>query len=332
MWSLQNRTAFAADRTWVRDIDGHHQWVVAVKATYRIDEAGALALAEHQPPPLHLPQHYGAPESSSVQFSADLGAPKPGTDILVNACAHAPAGKPATEVPVTLRAAGRTKTLVVFGERTYVGRSGFMTSGPTPYVSCPIRYELAYGGQDLADPEPSRNRLDTRNPVGRGVSTQSLRGRPAHRIEYPGKNPAKAGPAGFGAVASHWSPRRELAGTYDDRWAQTKRPLLPDDYSSLCMLASPQDQRPTGGRLHGGERIELLNMTPSGWLSLELPRCELALETRFGRRRVHHPGHLTTVHVDAQNLLLMLVWQSSVAVPASEVDALDFTTIEARHG
>lgn len=332
MWHVANQTPFPADRTWVRDVRGQHLWIVAIKATYRIGEQGALSLAEEQLPPLHTSTHHSAADSSSIEFSADLTPPKPGTDILVNALAHVPGGRPGSEVHVTLRAAGFTKTIVVYGERKFVGSSRFMTSKPAPFMTCPIRYELAYGGRDSRGSDPRRQLFDARNPIGRGVSSSSLRGQPAHRIEYPGANASKAGPAGFGALASHWSPRRELAGTYDEHWARTKRPLLADDYDPRCQLSSPADQRPTRGRLHGGERIELLNMTPSGWLAIEVPTLVFSLKTYFGRRSVEHPAVLSTAHVDAENMRLLLVWQSSLEVPPSAVDALDFTQIALEHG
>ena len=332
MWALDNRTPFAADRTWVRDVEGEHQWIVAVKATYAVGEDGSLELADEQPAPLHAAEHYGSPATTSVRLPADLTLPKPGTDVLLNATAHAPSGEPATEVPVTMRIAGRTKTLIVHGERNYTRSASLQTSAAAPFLSCPIRYELAYGGQDLREPDASRRRIEPRNPVGRGVSSSSLRGQPAHRIEYPGEHPAKAPPAGFAAIASHWSPRRGLAGTYDERWTQTKRPLLPDDFDPASLLASPQDQRPDAGRLHGGEPIQLLNMTPSGWLALVLPRHTLTLITRFGRRRAEHPAQLATVLLDTDAMRLTLVWQSALAVSSRDVDALDFTTIEVDRG
>ena len=33
MWALRNHTPFAADRNWTRDKDGHHWWIVAIRAT-----------------------------------------------------------------------------------------------------------------------------------------------------------------------------------------------------------------------------------------------------------------------------------------------------------
>ena len=48
MWSLSNSTPYKADRGWVRDMDGREVWLVAVRARYLIDAAGALHLAERE--------------------------------------------------------------------------------------------------------------------------------------------------------------------------------------------------------------------------------------------------------------------------------------------
>lgn len=61
MWALQNTTPFAAGRTWSRDINGWHQWIVAVKATYRFNDRGDIALADEQPEPVLAPEYLVSP-------------------------------------------------------------------------------------------------------------------------------------------------------------------------------------------------------------------------------------------------------------------------------
>jgi hypothetical protein len=149
---------------------------------------------------------------------------------------------------------------------------------------------------------------------------------PAHAIEYASGNPASSGPAGFGPIDPAWLPRRALAGTYDERWDRTKKPLLPDDFDPAYALSSPTDQR-LPQLLIGGERIELLNMTPDGKLTFELPRVSLEFTSVFGRRREPHPAQLATVLVEPEDQRLSLVWQSTLRVAAPEVDYLDSTEI-----
>jgi hypothetical protein len=329
MWMLVNRTAYAVGRNWVRDKDGVHHWLVAVRGTFEIGSAGRLRLADEQPPPPLEPVYHGDPGKSSLRTDSDLLAVKSGTDVVVEGSAHAPKGRPAPTVPVAFRIGEIEKSLIVHGPRVYYqSPMGLTTTRPQPFTTQPIRYEAAFGGTDLTDPDPRQHRIDSRNPVGRGIASRSrrLENELAHAVEYPNKSPEKAGPAGFGPIASYWSPRLEYGGTYDKRWEETKKPLLPDDYDERFAMSAPEDQRPSRP-LRGGETMVLLNLTPDGGLSFELPKVFLAFRTFFGRRIEEHRATLTTVAVDTETSRLSLTWQGDLRVPASEVDYLDATFI-----
>lgn len=327
MWALDNRTPYAADRNWTRDKDGLHWWLVAVRATFGIGRGGQLTLADEQLPPVLAPEHFGEPGASSLRYDSDLLAIKPSTDVVLVASAHAPRGRPAASVPVVLRVGPLEKTLVVHGERAYF--EGLATTSAVPFVTREIRYELAFGGSDLSDPDPKNHRLDERNPVGRGIVPRGTKHAPAHAIEYPVGNPASQGPAGFGPIDWGWLPRRALAGTYDAKWVDRKKPLLPDDYDPAFALCAPTDQR-TSTPLRGGEKVGLLNLSPEGTLVFELPRRELKLRSRFGRKVRDHGAMLATVIIEPDDHRLSLVWQSALRVPAPDADYLDITEIEER--
>lgn len=333
MWALRNKTPYAAERNWTRDKEGVHWWLVAIRATFQIDAAGKLRLADEQPPPVLVPEHFGAPGASSLRYDSDLLRVKPTTDVLVLGSAYAPRGRPATSVPVVLRAADLEKHLVVFGERVYYnGVSGMTTTAPRPFTVQPIRYEYAYGGGDVDDPDLSRHRIDERNPVGRGFAARSsaLINTVAHTIEHARGNPAKAGPAGFGPIDAGWLPRRKLAGTYDAKWVETKKPLLPEDYQSTFALSAPADQR-VARPLVGGEKVGLYNMSPHGTLVFELPRIELRCSSFFGGSPTPHaPPLLATVLIEPDESKMSLIWQSGLRVEASDCDYLDTTLIEER--
>jgi len=317
MWALSNATPYAAESTWVRDKNGAHYWIVVVKATFDIADDGKLSLADTQLPPLYEPEYWGEPGLSSIRYEADLVAFKPGTDVVVNAHAHAPKGKPVRSVDVVLRIAKLSKTLRVFGTRVYTrGMGGLGTTQPLPFQSSPITYEWAYGGGDLQDPDPRKQIMDARNPVGKGVTRNPslLLNTPAH------------GPAGFGAIASYWSPRRELAGTFDANWAKKRKPLLPADYDDRFTLCTPMDQR-LPKHLYGGEQVALLNMTPSGLLNFELPKIYLTFTTYFGSRTADHRGKLVTVTVEPEDRRLIMAWQTSLHVSPQDSEYLDETLI-----
>jgi hypothetical protein len=277
-----------------------------------------------------MPEYFGKADQSSLRYDSDLLARKPRTEVLVDAHAYAPAGLPASVVPVSLRAGALHKELRVYGDRLYRDDGSSLTA-PRPFEKRAIRYEWAFGGFDQTDPDESRHRMDGRNPIGKGFATRPahLANRPAPAIEYPTGDVRTVGPAGFGPVDPAWSPRRELAGTYDQRWEATRKPLLPDDYDERFALAAPSDQQsPT--HLRGGERFELQNMTADGVLRFELPRIELTFATQFGSRREAHEGQLVTVTVEPDVSRVLLVWQTALAVRMRDVDYLDKTVIEER--
>jgi len=333
VWFLANNTPYGAERNWVRDKNGAHGWVVAVRATFVIDARGVPVLAEEQPPPVLAPEHYEGPGDSSLRYDSDLLGLKPTTDVIANGSAHAPGARPTTSVPVVMRVGPIEKQLVVHGDRVYYdGAVGLATTSARPFVSRPIRYEFAFGGSGTADPDPSKHRIDERNPVGRGFGPNKADwvNKAAHAVEYPSGDPTRRGPAGFGAIDRGWTPRRSFAGTYDAQWVETKKPLLPSDYDPAYCQCAPLDQRPASP-LVGGEKVGLLNMTPQGSLVFELPKVTLGLSSWFGRtERAHDPPVLTTVLLEPEERRVSMVWQSVLQVAAREADFLDQTKIEAR--
>mgnify|MGYP000160836716 CR=1 FL=1 len=333
MWALQNDTPYAAERGWIRDRRGAHQWVIAIKATYLI-AADGITLAEQQTLPLRAAEHWGDPATTSVRYETDIGPMKPTTDILVNASAYAPGGKPRRSVIVALRVGSLRKELVVHGERIYQrGLAGIAPSEAQPFVSQPIRYEFAFGGTDTHAEDRRHHGHHPGNPLGCGfvVARSRLIGQRAPSIEYLDDRGGKLTPAGFGAIASHWSPRRELAGTYDERWAASRRPLLPEDYDERFTLCAPDDQQ-SNGYLQGGELVELENLDASGLLRFDLPAPHFMLSTSFGARREQHIARLATILVEPDHMRLSMTWQSCVAVPALEVAYLDVTRIQELRG
>jgi len=324
VWRLTNDTAYASGRVWGRDKDGVHEWIVVVKGTFDIRRDGKLVRAEKQVEPLLVAEPNGEDGNSSLRYEADLVGPKPTTDILLNGTAYAPNGKPATEFPVSLRVGDVYKQIKVIGNRCWKG--GLLSNGPSavePIARVPITYERAYGGFDQSNPDPTKQRLDTRNPVGCGLMTEA--GLPVPNFEYPGGRMEDAGPAGFGPLASYWSPRRELQGTYDDAWRKGRFPLPPVDWDPGSLLCSPADQRPAR-HLRGGELVELKNLTPDGMLSFVLPTLYFGFRTMIDGRTEEHTGRLGTVIIEPDHPRVILVWQSVLTV-RNDVDYLDETVV-----
>lgn len=332
MWAVKNAGPHPANSTWVRNKDGLHQWVVVVKATFNVSETGAVSLCDEQLEPLLAPEYYGDPARSSLRYEADLVAGKPTTDILFAGKAHAPRRQPARKLGVSLRVGAVKKELVVFGSRVYfAGPLGPTLSAPDAWIERELVYEWAYGGANLSDPDPQKQVLDKRNPVGKGVAraARDLIDQPGHCVEYPQGNAAKIGPAGFGPIAAHWSPRLELAGTYDEKWERGRKPLLPLDYDNDYVLCAPADQRPPR-HLVGGEPVELINLCAWGPWRFVLPKLAVSFVTSFGARRVEHQGKLATLILEPEQKRIILAWQSAIDVMPRDVDYLDDTTVQVR--
>lgn len=335
MWALQNDTTFAAERTIVVDKHGAKHWVVVVKGTFTIHPDGSTELAKDQIPPQIEPEYMGDFGESTLRYETDLVAAKPRTDIVLNATAHAPHGVPSTEVVVGISIAGRQKALRVTGDRIW-DRNLVGQIEPTParpFVQMPIVYERAQGGWDKTHPDPGYQKMDPYNPVGVGVVAQA-----SHRLGQPLPNlsyatPAAPGPAGFCAIGSHWQPRLALQGTYDTRWFEHQRPLLPTDYNPLALQCAPVDQQ-IEPHVEGGITIGLVNLTPGGALQLQLPTHHLGFRTHFAssKKEQEHDGKLDTVIIEPDLGRLMVVWRTMLACH-HQIDDIDRTQIwEKRHG
>ena len=329
MWMLENQTPFEAERTWVRDKDGRHHWIVVIKATYDIQDDGSLELAEDPVPPLHAPEFMGAYGESSLRYEADLVAMKGATDIYLNGIAYAPSGQRVTELNVAFQIDGLRKELTVYGDRIWQRSmmGGIQPSPSVPFVTMPIIYEKAFGGYDAQDPNPKKHKIDFKNPVGSGIAIDddTLLGKPAPSIVDRTQKEGKGRPAGFGAIASFWSPRKEHAGTYDESWEKQRKPLLPGDYNPMFLQCAPEDQR-TAGYLKGGNQVGLSNLTPSGWTRFTIPRHEFEFVTFFGTDKRPHSGELVSVIINSDGPQLILVWQSSLPC-GNDGEYLDKTII-----
>lgn len=328
MWAVKNSTPFKAAGAWGRDKQGIHEWIVVVKGTFDIGPDGRALIADEQLEPLIAPEYNGEPGVSSLKYEADLVAAKPTTDILLNATAYAPGGQPSTGFSVGMRVGPVKKVLRVKGHQFWEdGVRGVRPSSMEAVDRLPIVYERAYGGYDDEDPDPAKHAMDSRNPVGCGLVTDPKRrvGRALPNFEFPDGAIEKTGPAGFGALDSFWSPRRELCGTYDEQWQAGRMPLLPHDWNALSLQCSPVDQRPSSA-LRGGEPVELKNLTPGGELKFSLPKIHLTFNTLIDGRSTEHRAQVSTVIIEPDHPRVIMVWKSVLSCP-TDIDYLDDTVV-----
>jgi hypothetical protein len=331
MWALSNRTPYAADHSWVRDREGAEVWLVCVKGTFNINTGGTTTVADKQVEVFLTPKYRGEPVSSSLLYDSDLTRTKVTTDIIVNGFAYAPHERPKRAVSVSFQVGETAKSLRIVGDRVWkAGWFGPWLGLPAPFVKMPIVYERGFGGADLNSKRPI---WDRRNPVGTGFAARRshLIGKRAPNI-YTGNGglslwPPKPRPAGFGAIASHWSPRVELAGTCDAQWEAERSPLLPEDFDDRFYQCAPSDQQ-AGRFLRGGEKVKLHNLTSSGYMSFALPRVILGFETDFGARRVSHRAQLHTVILEPDVPRVIMVWHTALPCHADVIKLRRTTIVE----
>lgn len=232
---LINETAFPAQLVVMPDPDGAETLTAVLKATWSLASAAAAPEAE-QVPLVLADTFHGEPGESSPRLESDLAPWKPATDVVLLGHAWAP-GKSARTVDVSLTIGKTSMRVRVFGDRHWWMLLGFwaMRSRPKPFEKMPLVYERAFGGFQAARKKGEFEGYEERNPVGRGYVKKGRGNRvalpnledPRKLVGRPGDKPA---PVGFGYLGRHWSPRRELLGTYDGAWEKERMPLLPEDF------------------------------------------------------------------------------------------------------
>jgi len=267
MLQISNLTPYAADRAIAIDPSGTQVWVVVIKATFELGEDNSVSPAaeDDQEPVCTAPEYFGEPGRSSLRRESKLVYAHPGTDIIVNASAYAPNGKPCPEVMVGVKVGPVRKLLRVLGERRWRWRFGkVVPSAPEVFTTMPIRYERAYGGTSPdARATPA---MDARNPIGRGFHhrPEGVLDRPAPNLEDP-DHPIKSAhpssqPAGLGIIAPWWLPRRTFGGTYDAAWRKERMPFFPDDFDPRfflwCITGTDHDRAPAWRRTRQADQPE----------------------------------------------------------------------------
>ena len=335
MWQLDNRTPFAADRSWVRDHNGREIWQVVVKASYHFDpSSGAVRIAKEQIPVNLACEYRGGPGASSLRYETDFALEKPCTDIIVNGSVWGSDGKQARRLVAGFSVGSITKAVQVTGKRIWLqGRIGLIPSDPKPFTQLPLIWENAYGGSQGVNPDTDFPIVYPANPVGCGYyeTPEAALNSPLPFIETLNKGVIRwsdqAEPAGLSAIAGHWSPRRELSGTYDELWRQNRYPLPPNDQHPNYWQYAPKDQQ-SRNYLQGGEPVRLVNLHPINDIRFVLPRMALRFHTRFSARRIQtHYARITALILEPDDCRFSVVHQTDLPCQGWEDDLLN-TRIE----
>ena len=101
---LINSTRMVAGYTMGLEPSGRELLVVVIKGTFRLPVPGEeVRLHEEQLPLVMADTFTGEPGRSAPVREVDFAPRKKACDVLLTGSAHAPKGRPATEVPVGLR-------------------------------------------------------------------------------------------------------------------------------------------------------------------------------------------------------------------------------------
>ena len=321
-----NTTPFAMDAAVIFDKNGAEHFLIALKATYSIQLIGAQAslnLAETQQPlqPGDSFTRPERPEHSSIAQEAEMGPPKPATDLFLHGFACAPHAQ-ANAVEVRFRLGSVEKRAAVFGDRFWLRQMGTpVASQARPFDKIPLIYENGFGGIDQNPDDPRLFVAEPRNPVGRGFRAKQSQ-RPWEQEQLPNieeignllSHPEQQlNPVGFGPIGRHWQPRMGYAGTYDQQWTEQRMPLLPLDFDErFHQAASPDLIYP--GYVQGGESVLVQGCTHGGPVSFLLPVVRPQARIRLRSEDAFPPIHCQSVTVDMERMELRLLWKASFNV------------------
>ena len=318
---LLNATRMEAGYTLGMEPSGRENIVVAVKGSFAFPaDGGEAVLAETQAALVEADEFTSEPGFSAPLYEVDYAPFKPRCDVLLNATAHAPHGRPATEVQVGVRIGRLQKSMNVVGDRVWGASPGaLVVSRPRPFETMPISYDVAFGGSDTLDPDASKHGAYAPNPVGRGyhesLASDLVDGTPlpnTEEIDRPVTSPSgRYNAMSFGALGRGWPSRLRFAGTYDGAWIDEVFPFLPADFDPQYYQAAPLDQQIPYPR--GGEEVLLHNLTPEGRTTFRLPTVEVPVEfTDASYERSEKRAELDTIVIEPDARRLMLTWRTSL--------------------
>jgi hypothetical protein len=318
---IENPTPFLFEPLFLADEEGRPLLVGVLKATYDVTPKGVVVSGFQDPLKIDG-EPYEKPGASSYKYEPECSWLKPATDVvLIGSAVVARPGM--TEVVVAFQVASLKKTVRVVGDRRFFKSiASVEMTKPAPFERIPLRWERAFGGWDLSNPDMQKHTFEGRNPVGvgyRGSGTRFEEGLRAPNLEDPtrafkgwGDRPP---PAGFGFTSPNWEPRAKYAGTYDDKWSTERSPLVPKDFDRRFLSAASPGMV-AHGYLQGGEVVVVGGVASTGPLAFRLPAIAppTFLMEHAGREDQRVTSHLDTVIVNTDEAKVFLFWRGQVTV------------------
>jgi len=339
---LDNETPFSCGLVMQTDEKGREILVAVLKGTYQIKTDGTLVCADEQALVLSEPVYFSGTTQSSLKYVPDINFTKMATDVALIGHAIVPSGgEPVTELTVTFQVGDVSKTVCVFGDRSWTRSRGlfgkrWFKSKPKTFQKMPLTYEYAFGGKDDSPGNEEQNVYELRNPIGTGVIAKASKKDQVHLpnvenpedlIKSPGDKPL---PAGFGFIAPDWLLRQQYAGAYDEQWQKKRMPLLPEDFDPKFFNAAHPDLI-ADGFLKGDERVRVMHTVPQGELSFNLPGEQISIQLYWKDGRTENfQAYVDSVVVDTDQMTVQLLWRVSTAIDsnAKDIEIVKVNTVD----
>lgn len=312
----------AADVAVALDVRGQQHLVIAAKATWSLPQPGQRPRPLDPQPLVLTDAYHGTPGDSAMRYGADMARFKPRCDVLFDACAHSPDGRPVRELLAQVQVGGLHKKLRVLGPRRWQRTRGTWRLGePEPFTQMPLHHGLAFGGTRWYQVQGRRVcEAQPENPAGLGFAGRQTQGQmdgqPAPCLEDPA-DPVRQPdgphrPHALGAIGRHWQPRRQFAGTYDEAWQRDVFPLLPLDFDEQFHQCAPADQQIPYPQ--GGEAVRLLHVLPGRpEAAFSLPPLQMQVRVLRADYSVEVPAApVDTLFFETGPQRFSAVWRASV--------------------
>ena len=349
--SILNNTPFAAQAFPHTDAQGVHSLALVAKGTWEL-AAGATNLPRLRPAERQRPIHRAGllrPLGSLArdEFQAQVlqpraqqpwpicepehVPPKPWFDLLLDACAVSPNGRPASSIDVAVdyERQGRQHRLAAlraFSPRIWIKDFGQLKASElVPSLRIPLLRPFAFGGQTLDASGDSL--VDELNPDGMGFYGTAAQAASAplpwmqaldKPLRYWDDTVAEQA-LGLGLVPAHHQPRRALQGSFDDAWRQSRAPLLPLDHDPRHRNAAPQSLQ-LAESPRPGDVLALHHMGTEPLMRFVWPRVALVAQAETAGGTLLPPQELRwdTLAVDTEQADASLVWRALLPLAAQE--------------
>ena len=184
----------------------------------------------------------------------DMNLPKPAAEVLVAGFARTPKKMPVSAMEVSFRVGATGQRLAVFGDRQRLSGGG--VTEPIPFTAMPLVWERAFGGPDFPLNLAGRGLVKDNKPSEALPNIED----PAHLILSGNDMPDPVCPLPIDLA----NPvRRNLSGTYDQHWIDTRWPHYPNDCSPQFFHSAMPALRlakVTPPYFQGNEEMEIMGM------------------------------------------------------------------------